>query len=105
MAAIALSVAAASALFIAAGTTTEALAYSALFGFGVGGLLSVPPVIYADYYGRRSLGAIRGVGRTPYQLRTSHRRRAVRARYSTSPKATNGLSPPSPSSPYPPPPS
>ena len=61
MAAIGLSVAAASALFIAAGTTAEALAYSALFGFGVGGLLSVPPVIYADYYGRRSLGAIRGV--------------------------------------------
>lgn len=61
MAAIALSVAVASALFIAAGTTAEALAYSALFGFGVGGLLSVPPVIYADYYGRRSLGAIRGV--------------------------------------------
>ena len=61
MAAIALSVAAASALFITAGTTTEALAYSALFGFGVGGLLSVPPVIYADYYGRRSLGTIRGV--------------------------------------------
>ena len=32
-----------------------------LFGFGVGGMLSVPPVAYADYYGRRSLGAIRGV--------------------------------------------
>ena len=61
LAAIAVAVAGASALFITAGTAAEALAYSALFGFGVGGLLSVPPVIYADYYGRRSLGAIRGV--------------------------------------------
>ena len=61
MAAIGLSVAAASALFITADSTAEALLYSTLFGFGVGGLLSVPPVTYADYYGRRSLGAIRGV--------------------------------------------
>ena len=61
LAAIGVAVAGASALFITAGSAAEAVAYSALFGFGVGGLLSVPPVIYADYYGRRSLGAIRGV--------------------------------------------
>ena len=61
MAGIAACVAAASALFIIAGATAEILAYSVLFGFGVGGLLSVPPVAYADYYGRRSLGVIRGV--------------------------------------------
>ena len=61
LAAIGVAVAGASALFITAGNAAEAVAYSALFGFGVGGLLSVPPVIYADYYGRRSLGAIRGV--------------------------------------------
>ena len=50
-----------SALFIIADSTPEILMYSVLFGFGVGGLLSVPPVGYADYYGRRSLGVIRGV--------------------------------------------
>ena len=61
MAGIAITVAGASALFIIADSTIEALTYSTLFGFGVGGLLSVPPVAYADYYGRRSLGVIRGV--------------------------------------------
>ena len=35
--------------------------FSALFGIGLGGMLSVPPVAYADYYGRQSLGVIRGV--------------------------------------------
>ena len=48
-------------LFMTASSTAQALAYSAFFGFGLGGILSVPPVAYADYYGRRSLGAIRGV--------------------------------------------
>ena len=47
-------------LFMTTGSTTQALVYSALFGFGLGGMLSVPPVAYADYYGRRSLGTIRG---------------------------------------------
>ena len=61
LAAVAISVGGASALFIIADSTPEILVYSVLFGFGVGGLLSVPPVGYADYYGRRSLGAIRGV--------------------------------------------
>ena len=61
MAAIGLIVALSSALFTIAGSTAEVLLYSTIFGFGVGGLLSVPPVAYADYYGRRSLGAIRGV--------------------------------------------
>jgi MFS family permease len=61
MAAIAIIVGGSSALFIIAGSTAAVLVYSALFGFGVGGLLSVPPVAYADYYGRRSLGTIRGV--------------------------------------------
>ena len=61
MAGIAIIVAGSSALFIIADSTIEVLTYSTLFGFGVGGLLSVPPVAYADYYGRRSLGVIRGV--------------------------------------------
>ena len=48
-------------LFIRVDTTPEALGYSALFGLGLGGMLAVPPVAYADYFGRRSLGTIRGV--------------------------------------------
>ena len=61
MAAVALVMAAASFLFTTTNTAAEALAYSALFGFGLGGMLTVPPVAYADYYGRASLGAIRGI--------------------------------------------
>ena len=61
MAAVALVVAAGSALFITADTPVEALACSSVFGFGLGGMLTVPPVAFADYFGRRSLGAIRGV--------------------------------------------
>ena len=38
-----------------------ALSFSALFGISVGGILVVPPVLYAQHYGRRSLGVIRGV--------------------------------------------
>ena len=61
LAGVAMTVGVSSALFIIADSTPEILMYSVLFGFGVGGLLSVPPVGYADYYGRRSLGVIRGV--------------------------------------------
>jgi MFS family permease len=39
----------------------EAMVYSAVFGLSVGGILVVPPVVYADYYGRTCLGVIRGV--------------------------------------------
>lgn len=61
MAAVAANMALGAALFTTVNTAGEALAYSALFGFGLGGMLSVPPVAYADYFGRRSLGVIRGV--------------------------------------------
>ena len=61
MAAVALVMAVASFLFTTTNTAAEALAYSALFGFGLGGMLTVPPVAYADYYGRASLGTIRGI--------------------------------------------
>ena len=61
LAAVAVAVGVPALLFLTADTLVEGLAYSAAFGFGVGGMLSVPPVAYADYYGRRSLGAIRGV--------------------------------------------
>ena len=61
MAGVALVMAVASALFITTDTAIEAYVYSALFGFGIGGILTVPPVAYADYFGRPSLGAIRGM--------------------------------------------
>ncbi len=32
-----------------------------VFGFGLGGLLTIPPLAWADFFGRRSYGAIRGV--------------------------------------------
>src|SRR3546814_5049748 len=34
---------------------------AALFGFGLGGILTLLPVSWADYFGRASFGAIRGV--------------------------------------------
>ncbi len=43
------------------GERYEALLYASLFGFGLGGMLSVPPVAFADYFGRQSLGSIRGI--------------------------------------------
>ncbi len=58
---VAVGVAGPALLFLWADTTAAALVYSSLFGFGVGGMLSVPPIAFADYYGRQSLGAIRGV--------------------------------------------
>ena len=59
--AVAVAVAVPALLFLYADAVFTALLVSSLFGFGVGGMLSVPPVAFADYYGRRSLGAIRGV--------------------------------------------
>ena len=61
LAGVAASVGGTVALFLTISSAAEALIYSGLFGFAVGGMLSVPPVAYANYYGRRSLGAIRGV--------------------------------------------
>ena len=61
LAAVALWMAASSALFLGVDTSAEALAVAALFGFGLGGIIVVPPVAFADYFGRQSLGAIRGV--------------------------------------------
>ena len=60
-AAVALVMAAASALFLKVDSSAEALAIASLFGFGVGGIIVLPPVAFADYFGRPSLGAIRGV--------------------------------------------
>ncbi len=61
MAAVAINLAIGAFLFTLTDTTVEALAFSAFFGFGLGGMLVVPPVAYADYFGRPALGTIRGV--------------------------------------------
>ena len=37
---------------------------AALFGAGIGGLVTMLPVAWADYFGRRSFGAIRGLALT-----------------------------------------
>jgi sugar phosphate permease len=49
---------------LTATTTPEFSVAAAIFGVGIGGLLTLPPVVWADYYGRRSYGAIRGVALT-----------------------------------------
>jgi cyanate permease len=34
---------------------------ASFFGIGIGGLLTLLPIAWADYYGRASYGAIRGI--------------------------------------------
>ena len=58
---VALMMAVALVLFPSADSAIEALAVAAIFGAAVGGILVVPVVAYANYFGRRSLSAIRGV--------------------------------------------
>jgi sugar phosphate permease len=57
---VALVMAITSALFSTADTVGEAMVYASMFGISVAGILVVPAVAYANYFGRRSLGAIRG---------------------------------------------
>lgn len=44
-------------------TQTASLAYIAaiFFGVGIGGILCVLPIVWADYFGRESFGSIRGI--------------------------------------------
>ena len=58
---VALMMAVALILFPMADTTVEALIVASIFGAAVGGILVVPVVAYANYFGRRSLSSIRGV--------------------------------------------
>ena len=58
---VALMMAVALALFPIADTIVEALVVASIFGMAVGGILVVPVVAYANYFGRQSLSAIRGV--------------------------------------------
>lgn len=45
-------------------TAPQAYAAAALFGSGIGGLLTMLPIAWADYFGRSSFGAIRGAALT-----------------------------------------
>lgn len=45
-------------------TAAQAYGAAALFGLGIGGLITMLPIAWADYFGRRSYGAIRGVALT-----------------------------------------
>lgn len=62
----------ASALLLGTGTAAMLRVESAadgylaavLFGSGIGGILTILPIAWADYFGRRSYGAIRGVALT-----------------------------------------
>ena len=49
-----------SLLFMFSETGLQAIGISALFGISLGGMLVVPPVAIADYFGSTSMGSIRG---------------------------------------------
>jgi MFS transporter, OFA family, oxalate/formate antiporter len=48
-------------LMISIQDATGAYIGAVIFGLGLGGLLTIPPLAWADYFGRKSFGAIRGV--------------------------------------------
>lgn len=49
---------------LSASTFAEALAGGILFGLGMGGMQTLLPIAWADYFGRRNYGAIRGIALT-----------------------------------------
>lgn len=48
-------------LMITITAAPQAYLAAAIFGIGIGGLITMLPIAWADYFGRRSFGAIRGV--------------------------------------------
>ena len=58
---VALVMALACGLFVVADTVATAFFAAGLFGVAVAGILVVPAVAYANFFGRQSLGTIRGV--------------------------------------------
>ena len=56
-----LAMAAGCSLIIVVDSAASAYLSVLVFGIGLGGLLTIPPLAWADYFGRRSFGAIRGV--------------------------------------------
>ncbi|MFN4089366.1 MAG: MFS transporter [Alphaproteobacteria bacterium] len=59
-----LCMAASAFLMIAIAGAPQAYLAAGLFGIGIGGLLTMLPLAWADYFGRRSFGAIRGAALT-----------------------------------------
>ncbi len=51
-------------LMIGIATPLQGYAAACIFGVGIGGILTVLPLAWADYFGRQSFGAIRGVALT-----------------------------------------
>ena len=64
LALVGLSLAAATLLMRVVAAPATAYAAASLFGLGVGGLLTMLPIAWAEYFGHRSYGAIRGVALT-----------------------------------------
>jgi OFA family oxalate/formate antiporter-like MFS transporter len=64
LALVGLALGASSALMLMVHEAALAYAAAGLFGIGVGGLITTLPIAWADYFGRRSFGAIRGVALT-----------------------------------------
>jgi len=61
LALVGLTLGASCALMFTVRDAPTAYAAAGLFGIGVGGLITTLPIAWADYFGRRSFGAIRGV--------------------------------------------
>lgn len=61
LAAVALEVAAGAVLTASVETVADGYLSAAVFGVGIGGLMSLVPVAFADYFGRAHYGAIRGM--------------------------------------------
>jgi MFS family permease len=58
------------AIIVFADTLPMAYAYALVYGFGFGGLRIMEHIVYADYFGRRHLGAISGFSK-PFHLFTN----------------------------------
>ncbi|MEL6622298.1 MAG: MFS transporter [Pseudomonadota bacterium] len=61
---VGLSLGASALMMIGVTTALWAYAAAAVFGVGIGGLLTMLPIAWADFFGRRSFGAIRGIALT-----------------------------------------
>jgi OFA family oxalate/formate antiporter-like MFS transporter len=61
LAAIGLFLAASTMAMIGISSALQGAAAASLFGFGVGGMLTLLPIAWADYFGRANYGAIRGL--------------------------------------------
>ena len=48
-------------LMVGISSAGEGYVAAAMFGFGIGGLLTLLPIAWADYFGRANFAAIRGV--------------------------------------------